>query len=285
MTIESTGYAVGCNPGQPEITDEASYVRYQDFYNSAQLNCFPDRSFTIVLLDNGSGECRTDNTLFELQPKQLFIHLPDKTFDWSISPGSYGRRLLIESTLIETFTVPIRHTFSSLNKNIALHLDDEGYKRFSSEFDAIKKEIDSNIVFPELINARARLIALIVHVWKEYVHGNTEMSQGANLSNRFHSLVDKNFRSQKVVSFYAEELQITANYLGIICRKHYNKSPLEMIRERIVLEAKKLLHSSELSIKEIGYSLGYTNLSYFSFFFKGLTGMTPKEYRMKFSIQ
>lgn len=273
-------------PGMGNVQEKEAYVRYQFFSESAQLNIFPEKSFTIILLDHCSGECRTDNTRYELQSKQLFIHLPDKTFDWNISPESFGRRLLINCTLMETFTVPIKHTFSSSNKNIALVLDEEGYERFSSEFNAIKKEIESNIVFPELINARARLIALIVHLWKEHLQGYTdEISQGASLSNRFHALIDVHYKSEKVVAFYARELNITPNYLGILSRKQYNKSPLEMIRERVVLEAKKLLHSSELSIKEIAYHLGYTNLSYFSFFFKGITGMTPKEYRVKFSLQ
>ncbi|MGF6848088.1 AraC family transcriptional activator of pobA [Chitinophaga sp. W3I9] len=285
MTEENNNHSIELNSNRAGIVKNESNVLYQEFSSSAQLNYFPDRSFTIVLLDNGAGECRTGNTMFELRSKQIFIHLPDKTFDWKISPESFGRRLLIKSALMETFTIPIRHTFSSLNKNIALSLDEEGYERFSSEFNAIKKEIGSNIVFPELINARARLIALIVHLWKEHVHGYTEISQGASLSNKFHALIDKHYKSQKVVAFYAQQLSITPNYLGIICRKQFGKSPLEMIRERVVLEAKKLLHSSELSIKEIGYSLGYTNISYFSFFFKETTGMTPKEYRIKFSVQ
>ncbi|HEX7757677.1 MAG TPA: helix-turn-helix domain-containing protein [Niabella sp.] len=185
---------------------------------------------------------------------------------------------------MDTFTTPIRHTFSASNKHIALKLDDEGYRKFSEEFNAIKKEIDSNLVFPELINARARLIALIVHLWKEYIHGHTAVSHAVSLSNKFHVLIDEYYRKEKKVAFYADQLHITANYLGIISRKEFGLSPLDFIRERVVLEAKKLLHSSEMSVKEICYVLGYDSCSYFSYLFKAKTGMTPKEYRRKLSI-
>ncbi|MCD2422085.1 AraC family transcriptional regulator [Niabella pedocola] len=263
---------------------ENNYVVYQDFTSSEELNYFPEQSFTIILLDHCSGACTTDIDMYDLSSKQLFIHLPDKTFKWNISPESYGRRLLIKRTLMDTFTVPIRHTFSAANKHIALKLDEEGYRKFSDEFAAIKKEIGSNLVFHELINARARLIALIVHLWKEYVHGRTEVSQGADISNRFHALIDQHYKSEKKVAFYADQLCITANYLGVLSRKAFSMSPLDLIRERVILEAKKLLHSSKKSVKEISFELGYDNLSYFSYLFKMKTGMTPKEYRQKLSI-
>lgn len=266
------------------INIKKSYVAYQSFTSSEELNYFPEKSFTVILLDNCFGECIADTEQYELSSKQLFIHLPGKIFKWKISPESRGRRLLIKSPLMETFTTPIRYTFSSSNKHIALKLDDEGYRKFSEEFNAIKKEIDSDLVFPELINARARLIALIVHLWKDYVHGHTEVSQGVNLSNKFHALVDMYYKKEKSVLFYANQLHITANYLGIISRKELGLSPIDLIRERVVLEAKKFLHSSEMSVKEICHVLGYDNFSYFSHLFKAKTGMTPKEYRSKLSI-
>ncbi|MDC8107001.1 helix-turn-helix domain-containing protein [Chryseobacterium sp. B21-037] len=73
---------------------------------------------------------------------------------------------------------------------------------------------------------------------------------------------------------------MTPNYLGVLCRKQYKISPLEFIKQRIVLEAKKLLHSSNKSIKEIAFELGFNNFSHFSYFFRTQTGWTPKNYRI-----
>ena len=159
--------------------------------------------------------------------------------------------------------------------------DEETYHRFSVEFNAIRKEIVADTIFPELINARIRLLALIINLWVEHAYGNKALNTPDNLAFRFHMLVDKNFKTQKNVAFYARELCITPNYLGVICRKQYQVSPLEFIKERSILEAKNLLHSSERSIKEIAFELGFRNFSHFSYLFRIKTGSTPKNYRKR----
>ncbi|MDQ1805099.1 helix-turn-helix domain-containing protein [Chryseobacterium sp. CKR4-1] len=261
-----------------EDSNENSFVIYEDFVDSAQLNSFPERSFTIVLLDHCSGDCHTNVNTYKVESKQVFIHLPNEKVVWNLRRNSFGRRLLINNILMESFTAPIRHTFSSANSYISLNLDTDAYQRLSTEFNAIKKEIESSLVFPELINARARLIALIVHLLISHRYDRKEVNYNS-LPHKFHTLVDRYYKEEKSVAFYANELCITPNYLGILCRKQYNISPLAFIHERILLDAKKLLHSTNMPIKEISYSLGYENLAYFSSLFRSHTGKGPKEYR------
>ena len=157
--------------------------------------------------------------------------------------------------------------------------DDEIYQKLSAEFSAIHKEIDSEPAFPELIDARVRLLTLMINLWMEHIYGDAALVNTNNLAFRFHMLVDKYYKSQKNVAFYADELCITSNYLGVLCRKQYKKSPSAFIKERVLLEAKQLLHSSDKSIKEIAFELGFRNFSHFSYFFRTETGTTPKSYR------
>jgi AraC-like DNA-binding protein len=256
-------------------------VIYQDEISSSELNRFPDNSFTIIILDECSeGECTTDINKYPLNSKQLFIHLPKREFIWKVSPHASGRRLIIDDSILETFSPTLKHTFSLYSKHEMLQPNDETYYKFSAEFDAIKKELHSETIFPELINARVRLLALIINLWVEQVHGKASLNHYNNLAFQFHSLVQNHYKTQKSVSFYAKELCITPNYLGVICRKQYKISPLDFIKERILLETKKLLHSSDKSIKEIAFELGFQNFSHFSYFFRVQTGMTPKNYRI-----
>ncbi|UWX58871.1 helix-turn-helix domain-containing protein [Chryseobacterium oranimense] len=256
-------------------------VVYQDEINSTELNRFPDNSFTIIILDECTdGNCVTDIDTYALHSKQLFVHLPKRIYTWDLPSQASGRRLIINDSILETFSPTLKHTFSLHSTYEMIQTNEEAYEKFSMEFDAIRKEIHSEVIFPELINARVRLLALMINLWIEQIHGKSALSDHSNPAFRFHELVETYYKTQKGVAFYAEELCITPNYLGVLCRKQYKISPLEFIRQRVLLEAKKLLHSSNKSIKEIAFELGFNNFSHFSYFFRTQTGWTPKNYRM-----
>lgn len=265
-----------------EVFNKGIDVVFQDEISGDSLNFFPDNCFTIILLDQcEGGKCTTGLNQYGLKAQQLFIHLPKREYKWELAPGTVGRRLIINDEILKTFSPTLKFTFSSYSKYEMIAPDDETYHRFSLEFNAIRKEIAADVVFPELINARVRLLALIINLWVEHAYGNKALSTPDNLAFRFHMLVDKYYKTQKNVAFYADELCITPNYLGVICRKQYTISPLEFIKERIILEAKNLLHSSDKSIKEIAFELGFQNFSHFSYLFRVKTGSTPKNYRKK----
>ncbi|WP_172276562.1 helix-turn-helix domain-containing protein [Chryseobacterium sp. LAM-KRS1] len=257
------------------------YVVYQDTISSSELNRFPDHSFTIILLDDcEKGNCVTDIDTYILNSRQLFVHLPNRKYIWDLPSNASGRRLIINDSILETFSPTLKHTFSPHSTYEMIQSNEEAYEKFSMEFDAIRKEIHSEMVFPELINARVRLLALMINLWIEQMYGKSALSDHNNPAFRFHELVETYYKTQKSVAFYAEKLCITPNYLGVLCRKQYKISPLEFIKQRIVLEAKKLLHSSNKSIKEIVFELGFNNFSHFSYFFRTQTGWTPKNYRI-----
>lgn len=257
------------------------YVVYQDTISSSELNRFPDHSFTIILLDDcEKGNCVTDIDTYILNSRQLFVHLPNRKYIWDLPSNARGRRLIIDDSILETFSPTLKHTFSPHSTYEMIQSNEEAYEKFSMEFDAIRKEIHSEMVFPELINARVRLLALMINLWIEQMYGKSALSDHNNPAFRFHELVETYYKTQKSVAFYAEKLCITPNYLGVLCRKQYKISPLEFIKQRIVLEAKKLLHSSNKSIKEIAFELGFNNFSHFSYFFRTQTGWTPKNYRI-----
>ncbi|HAO27002.1 MAG TPA: AraC family transcriptional regulator [Chryseobacterium indologenes] len=265
-----------------EVYNKGIDVVFQDEINAESLNFFPDNSFTIILIDHcDHGKCHTGLGKYDLEDQQLFIHLPKRDYKWDLPPHTKGRRLIIKDSVLKTFSPTLKFTFSSYSKYEMIKPDKETYYRFSLEFNAIRKEILADNVFPELINARVRLLALIINLWVEHAYGNKALNTPDNLAFRFHMLVDKNFKTQKNVAFYAKELCITPNYLGVICRKQHGISPLEFIKERIILEAKNLLHSSDKSIKEIAFELGFQNFTHCSYLFRVKTGCTPKAYRKK----
>lgn len=100
----------------------------------------------------------------------------------------------------------------------------------------------------------------------------------------FQSLMGKYFHVERTVNFYASELAITSNLLSKKVKRSYGKTPKELIRERVVLEAKKLLHLSYKSVKEVAAILHFEDEFYFSRYFKESTGLSPTHYRKKVGI-
>ena len=101
---------------------------------------------------------------------------------------------------------------------------------------------------------------------------------------RFYQLVEQHFRSESKVSFYAKKLKITPNYLNIRTKKVLNQSASEVIHQRVLLEIKRLLIVTDLSVKEIAYSLSFNDTSYFNNFFKKKEGLTPGEFRLSYKM-
>jgi AraC-like DNA-binding protein len=97
----------------------------------------------------------------------------------------------------------------------------------------------------------------------------------------FRALIEKNFRQHLAVDGYASLLGISAARLTRTCRVITNRSPLDLIQERMFREARHDLLCSERSVAEIAYSLGFEEPSYFSRRFKDMVGTTPGDFREK----
>ncbi|MFH0842549.1 MAG: helix-turn-helix domain-containing protein [Bacteroidota bacterium] len=106
-----------------------------------------------------------------------------------------------------------------------------------------------------------------------------ESGHKKQLVNEFRKLVNNRFITLRTSKDYARELHITPNYLNALCQEFFLKTVSDIICERVILEAKRMLMHSKLSISEIAYKLGFYDNSYFGRYFKKEVGMTPKSFR------
>jgi len=96
---------------------------------------------------------------------------------------------------------------------------------------------------------------------------------------RFRQLLESNYRNIHTVSEYAHLLNLSTKTLTNYTKSISFQTPLEIINERLTLEAKRLLSHSDLNINEIGFKLGFEDPSYFVKFFKRHTKMSPGDFR------
>lgn len=101
----------------------------------------------------------------------------------------------------------------------------------------------------------------------------------APVLQRFRQLVEIGYREHRTVHDYAHELGLTTDRLHAICRRALGRSPLQLLHERVVQEARLRLERSGRTIQEISDSLGFRDPTYFSHFFKRKAGLSPFEYR------
>ena len=109
----------------------------------------------------------------------------------------------------------------------------------------------------------------------------TEIKKGADLDYvmLFKDILEANYKKQKQVNFYAKKIIITEKRLNLATKKVLGKTSKEIIDDRILLEAKRILSHTSESVKEIGYSLGFEEPTNFIKYFKKHTHLTPIEFR------
>jgi AraC family transcriptional regulator, transcriptional activator of pobA len=127
----------------------------------------------------------------------------------------------------------------------------------------------------------AYLVVLLVEIKRSYNPSPDFIPQSTDhdLTRRFREMVEKEFLLIRQVTDYASKLNITPGHLNDTVKKDTGKNASEIIHNRIILEAKRLLYHSSQSIKEIAATLHYEDPSYFVRFFKSNTGSTPLEFR------
>lgn len=100
-----------------------------------------------------------------------------------------------------------------------------------------------------------------------------------NIVERFMELVQEHYREERLIGFYADKLCITPKYLSKLIKEHTGRSAGEWIDNHVILEARAMLQSSDMTIQQIAASLNFTNQSFFGKYFKRATGLSPKQYR------
>ena len=83
------------------------------------------------------------------------------------------------------------------------------------------------------------------------------------------------------VKYFADKCCLSSNYFGDLVKKETGKTPLEFIQHKIIGIAKEELHSTDVTITEVAYRLGFQSSQHFNRYFKRNTGMTPTEFRKR----
>jgi AraC-like DNA-binding protein len=235
--------------------------------------------FVFLLFEKGSGTHTIDFVDYKVKDHQIHLLFPDQVHNWRLGKNTAGYQLMISRPVFETFAAHLFFSFVLYQNHPVIDLSPKVFQKLMYEFQAIENELHLKPVQWEVINLRSRLVAQLVSREAENKFEDLAVYRTKPSLFQYHSLVDIHFKEQKSVAFYAGQLNITPNYLNVLCKRHFHVPATFLIQNRVILEAKRLMQASDKSLKEIAFELGFGDLAYFSNFFKSQTGVAPSEYR------
>jgi AraC family transcriptional regulator, transcriptional activator of pobA len=227
---------------------------------------FPHRHsfYEIFWIKAGSGTHSIDFEGYPIQPDTLFFISPGQVHYWLIEAPMRGYALLFTPDLLHRIKCPPY-----------LHIDTVGTPVFDNLCNSLLEEYQTQ-GYEYMIVIKAMMEILLVQARRRV---NDDGHQEHSLTEQFIALVDLHFREKQNVKAYAQLLGVTPGHLTDTTREAKGIPAGAFIRQRITLEAKRMLAHSEQTVSEIGYGLGFEDISYFTRFFKRESGFTPKEFR------
>lgn len=277
---------------QDQINKETKNFKVDPFGKTkSMMSEFEDKHrheyFEIIWLKNGTGIHQIDMTnhfydgpvLFFLAPGQvhkLTEHIKTDGYVLKFLPVVFKHErdfldYVFDTCLLDTLkSCPAISIPDEMNEVIQ-----ELFFRFAEEFN--KQQHGADIIltsYLKILTTHARRIK------DSYLSKEDFISKPQyNLFRQFKIAVEQNYKTKHSVQEYAIHLNIQARTLNAVTRKYANKSPLEIIQNRIVLEAKRRLYHDTKSIKELCYELGFDDPAYFTRFFKKNTGIGPQVFK------
>lgn len=243
--------------------------------------------YHMVLFTEGGGTHAIDFNNFAVKPYQIYFMVPGQVHGWSFEGHVDGyiinfsvpffQSFLLRSDYLEDFTF-----FNGTTNNSVIDIPPSLQPDIKKIFEAIIHESENpgRLSIDMVRVLMLQIFISIARIGMEKEPPNTNNYNFTLLKN-FQKLIDKNFLELKLPKDYAELLYITPNHLNAICKVMLGIPAGEVIRNRTVLEAKRLLVNLELSVTEIAYRLGFADNSYFTKFFKKQAGITPENFRKK----
>lgn len=147
--------------------------------------------------------------------------------------------------------------------------------------DTIDREYAVDAIARDLL-LRSLVSALAVWLSRQALQahaGNERPDRGQAHLSAFTRLVEVNYRAHWPITQYCDRLGITTAHLNTLCRHLLGRNALDVLHQRLLLEAKRNLIYTALPVSGIGDLLGFTEAAYFTRFFKRLTGMSPTRFR------
>jgi AraC-like DNA-binding protein len=272
--------------------DYGSTIKSLDFHLAPLENMkstlpYPHRHefYHIVWVVKGSGHHVIDSTRYDVRDHTLFFMAPGQIHDFMLSDDAIGHAISFSSEFF-AFKVHNRHSCTEIPvydfERIpnTIYMTDSQARDLRRVLDGIDEEYQSEAEgYEEAIWSYLRVLLIKSARMGSGAPDELSSSRSVLLSRRFRSLLEMHFNTLHEPADYARLLNVTERVLNDATRQALGNTAARLIRERVMLEAKRLLLHSGENVAQIAVQLSFDDPAYFSRCFRKHTGRSPVDFR------
>ena len=245
------------------------------------------KSLFLALCTSGHAQYTVDTKMHEVSAGDVIIISEEQVVaDYMLSQDCKGIALIMSYDFFQNIVSGV-HELSALflfaRTHPVFHLDNNQTKALENDIEHIKEKIiDVGHRFRrELVMTmlKALIIDMSNIIYRFQQVGEAGQTRAEVIFRDFIQTVEKNYRTERRVSWYAQQLCITSKYLSETVRTVSRRTPSDWIDSYVTRELRVMLRNSTMSIKQIADELNFANQSFLGKYFKEHVGMSPSQFR------
>jgi AraC family transcriptional activator of pobA len=234
------------------------------------------RLHQVLLISRGGGRTTLEGRQYPLRPMTAINVPAGQVHGFVFTPGTQGWVVTMPSEILDEVLTPSEGLGRALSQAALLR----GTPAMRQAMKEIFAEYSGrHFARAHILKAQAALLLGLVARALALDDAPAAQAHGAALIRDFEALIDGHYLEHWPVARYADALKITPTHLSRLTREAFGCPASQMIRDRVVREARRNLVYTNMPIATIAYSLGFSDPGYFSRTFAAATGLSPSEFR------
>ncbi|MGR3760536.1 helix-turn-helix domain-containing protein [Roseobacteraceae bacterium NS-SX3] len=236
------------------------------------------RLHQLLFLTAGGGRAGIDGRDLALQPP-CFVNIPrNAVHSYRFEPGTGGWVVTLPVDLLDHCLVAGEGVRAPLERAHVLPLPASMRSLAEHLFTEYhRKDFARAQVLRALAGALTGLAARAI----QSAEGAEAGDPASPLFHRFERMVERDFKSRRPLADYARELAVSPTHLNRIVHQAAGQSASQLLNERVLREARRMLIYTNLTAAQIAYELGFTDPAHFSRVFAKGTGLPPRAFRQR----
>ena len=241
----------------------------------------------VIICIEGTIECSINLKPVKAVSPCFLVLLPDQIMEHKFRSDNFSGYMIAMSKKFTENLLPNAQEqlplFLSVREKPVIELDGEGMEGMLSYYSMLKRIVK--------VKENPHRLEVVRHLTMAFFYGigfNIHKTDTEKKSTHYEKIVEKfmlfvqaHHKQERSLEFYADKLHLTPKHLAKVIKETTLKTANNWIDEHVVLEAKALLKSTNMTAQQISEELNFSDQSFFGKYFKRHTGMSPREYKGK----